>query len=148
MLLHIWLGRSKKTFGELFTCEKSGRHEGSDYCLKNFCQKLRRLKSNYIFSQISIFFQFFVYFYAKKFEAGKNSGLGKKLTFVSLFCAIFFTIWEQNFPLNKIIFLIRCLPIAFTLLTDVHSRLKKNLKTLKSSSGHVEFSSDNPAENC
>ena len=43
-------------------------------------------------------------------------------------------------------FFIRCLPIAFTFLTDVRSGLENFLKTLKCSSGYVEYSFDNPAE--
>ena len=42
----------------------------------------------------------------------------------------------------------RCLPIAFTLndIGQFLSRLGKNLKTLKCSSGHIECSFDNPAK--
>ena len=43
-------------------------------------------------------------------------------------------------------FFIRCLPIAFTFLTDVRSRLEIFLKTLRCSPGYVEYNFDNPVE--
>ena len=62
--------------------------------------------------------------------------------------AIIFIILEQNFRLNANVFAAaRCLPIAFTFLTDVRSRLETIFENLKCTSGHVEFSFNNTAEN-